>query len=94
MPTHRVRLKKQQELAESTLGFHFEKPPGFTYQAGQFVNLTLLDPPETDAKGNTRSFTLSSAPHEDDLMVATRMRDTAFSGEIGPSLERPHGPPQ
>jgi ferredoxin-NADP reductase len=90
MAAHRVRLKNQRELAESTVGFYFEKPPGFTYQAGQCVNLALVDPEETDAEGNTRSFTLSSSPHEDDLMVATRMRDTAFKrglGELRPGAE-------
>jgi ferredoxin-NADP reductase len=38
----------------------------------------LLDPSETDSEGNVRSFTIASAPHEETLMVATRMRDTAF----------------
>ncbi len=42
--------------------FQFEKPDGFTYKAGQFADYTLIDPPETDAEGNTRGFTLSSAP--------------------------------
>jgi ferredoxin-NADP reductase len=40
--------------------------------------MTLLDPSETDSEGNVRSFSIASAPHEDTLMVATRMRDTAF----------------
>ena len=39
------------------------------------MNVTLIDPPETDAEGNTRSFSISSAPFEADLAVATRMRD-------------------
>jgi ferredoxin-NADP reductase len=38
----------------------------------------LINPSETDAEGNTRGFSLASAPYEDDLMLATRMRDTAF----------------
>lgn len=73
-----VRLKERREVATGTMAFYFVKPQGFTYQAGQFVELTLLDPPETDAEGNSRAFTLASAPYEDDLMIATRMRDTAF----------------
>ena len=40
--------------------------------------MTLLDPAETDSEGNVRSFSIASAPHEETLMVATRMRDTAF----------------
>jgi ferredoxin-NADP reductase len=38
----------------------------------------LLGPAETDAEGNTRTFSIASAPHEETLMVSTRMRDTAF----------------
>ncbi|CAN5474114.1 hypothetical protein BH10PLA1_BH10PLA1_05490 [soil metagenome] len=59
-------------------GVPFEKPEGFSYTAGQFGDFTLANPPDTDAVGNTRGFTLASAPYESDLMVATRMRDTAF----------------
>jgi len=66
------------ELAEGTMGFYFEKPAGFEFRAGQFSEWTLIDPPETDAEGNIRTFTIASAPVEEDLMIATRMRDTAF----------------
>ena len=38
----------------------------------------MINPAETDAEGNTRTFSLASAPYENDLMSATRMRDTAF----------------
>ncbi len=80
------------------MAFHFEKPEGFAYRAGQFADLTLVNPSETDAEGNTRGFSLASAPYEGDLMVATRMRDTAFKRvlktmEIGSelSLDAPYG---
>jgi ferredoxin-NADP reductase len=73
-----VKLKKKVEVAEGTMAFHFEKPAGFQFKPGQFADLTLLNPPETDAEGNIRSFSFASAPEEDDLMFATRMRDTAF----------------
>jgi len=56
----------------------FEKPSGWTFEAGQAMDVTLLAPSETDAEGNTRTFTIASAPYEKRLMVATRMRDTAF----------------
>ena len=60
------------------MAFHFEKPEGFAYKAGQFGDYTLIDPAETDAEGNIRGFSLASAPYEVFLMFATRMRDTAF----------------
>lgn len=78
MPTHNIKLMKREEIAEATMAFYFEKPGGFQFRAGQFLNLTLLDPLEHDAEGNMRSFSIASAPEEADLMVATRMRDTAF----------------
>lgn len=78
MDTFRTRLLRHEAVAEKTLAFRFEKPKGFDFRAGQYVDLTLIDPPETDAEGTTRSFTVASAPHEGELMVATRMRDSAF----------------
>ncbi|HEY3439663.1 MAG TPA: FAD-dependent oxidoreductase [Paludibaculum sp.] len=78
MPQYRVKLNKREAVAEGTLAFHFDKPTGFAYKAGQFLELTLVDPPETDAKGDSRAFSIASAPSEPHLMVATRMRDTAF----------------
>lgn len=71
-------LIRREEIAEGTMAFHFAKPAGFEYRAGQSIDLTLLDPPETDAEGNTRAYTLASSPFDEDLMIATRMRDTAF----------------
>jgi ferredoxin-NADP reductase len=78
MPNHPVRLRKKEEVAEGTMAFSFEKPAGLQFKPGQFANLTLLDPPETDAEGNVRSLSIASAPFEEDLLFATRMRDTAF----------------
>jgi ferredoxin-NADP reductase len=66
------------KVCEHTMAFQFEKPAAWTYKAGQFVDITLLNPPETDAEGNTRGFSISSAPEESTIMVTTRLRDTAF----------------
>jgi ferredoxin-NADP reductase len=78
MATHRVKLKSRREIAEGTMAFHFEKPPGFDFKAGQALAWTLIDPPETDDEGGVRNFSIASAPGEPELMIATRMRDTAF----------------
>ncbi len=74
----RVKLKNRAEVAQGTVAFYLQKPPGFAFEAGQFLDVTLIDPPETDDQGSTRAFTIASAPHEEDLMVATRLRDTSF----------------
>ena len=72
------KLSSREAVAEGTMAFRFEKPAGWTFKAGQCVDMTLLNPPETDAEGNTRTFSIASAPHEALFMVATRMRETAF----------------
>lgn len=73
-----VRLLRREIVAEGTLAFYLTRPPGYTYLAGQSALLTLVDPPETDAEGDTREFTIASAPHEAELMFAMRSRDSAF----------------
>ena len=78
MPTYTVRLLRREEVAESTMSFYFDKPAGFQFKPGQYLDCSLMDPSETDAEGNIRTFSIASAPTEKDLMVATRMRDTAF----------------
>ena len=78
-----TRLVGSQIVAEGTRLFRFEKPEGFVFQAGQSIDLTLVNPQETDAEGNMRSFSLCSAPEEDSLAIATRMRDTAFKRVLG-----------
>ncbi len=83
MPLFTATLEGREEVARGTIAFRFARPDGFTFRAGQAVNLALVDPPETDAKGNSRTFSLASAPSDDALQVATRMRDTAFKRVLG-----------
>lgn len=64
------------------MAFYFEKPSPFSFKPGQSVDVTLSDPPETDSEGNTRTFSIASSPFEDQLMFATRMRDTAFKRSL------------
>jgi ferredoxin-NADP reductase len=60
--------------------------------------VTLPSPPETDEKGNARTFSIASAPHESTVMIATRLRDSAFKRSLqrlspgsGVRLELPGG---
>jgi len=76
------KLMGREEVAEGTMAFHFEKPSGFTFNAGQFADVILIDPPETDAEGNTRTFSIASPPFENELVFTTRMRDTAFKRSL------------
>lgn len=78
MAIYKTKLVKKEEIAEGTMAFYFEKPGGFDFIAGQYMTVTLINPPETDDKGNSRFFSIVSAPNENYLIIATRMRDTAL----------------
>lgn len=78
MSVHATRLTKRSEIAERTMAFQLQKPSGFQFKAGQYADLTLLDPPQMDSQGPVRTFSIASAPYEDHLLFATRMRDSAF----------------
>lgn len=76
--TRMAALRKREETARDTMAFHFDKPEGFEFRPGQSLDFTLIDPAETDAEGNIRTFSIASAPSDPQLMITTRMRDTAF----------------
>lgn len=82
MPIYRVKLLKRETVAEGTMAFYFEKPADFTFKPGQFGEWKLLNPPYEDAEGNNRPFSFASAPHEPELMIATRMGKSAFKKSL------------
>ena len=97
MTTYNVKLEGRETIAEGTMAFRFEKPPGFSFKAGQAVEFELIDPPAGDGQSR-RTFSLVSAPFESTLEVATRMRDSAFKRALkalpdgaGIKLEGPFG---
>ena len=72
------KLNGREQVAEGTMAFYFEKPNGFEFGAGQAIDVAVLNPPETDGEGNSRTFSIASPPFEDGLMIATRMRNSTF----------------
>jgi len=80
--SYTITLTRRESIAANTMAFYFTKPQDFNYKAGQYADFTLLHPLETDAEGNKRTFSLASAPFETELMIATRMRDTAFKRSL------------
>lgn len=82
MATIPMKLKERKEIANGTMAFFLEKPEGFDFKPGQAMEVKLIDPPETDAEGNSRAFSIASAPHERDIMFATRMRNTAMKKSL------------
>ena len=76
MATHTVKLVARQPVAQGTMAFHLEKPAGFEFCAGQALEVILPGAAEGDA--GRHAFSIVSAPHEGELVFATRMRDSAF----------------
>lgn len=75
---NRSTLLSRTDVAEETMAFHFERPRGFLFKAGQYIDLTLLGPQPGSADGLTHTFSIASSPFAEDLVVTTRMRDTVF----------------
>ena len=69
LPVQTLALKGRTLVAERTMEFRFEKPRQMTFKAGQYLDLTLLFPPETNEEGDTRSFSIASAPDDEDLAI-------------------------
>jgi ferredoxin-NADP reductase len=61
--------------------FHFEKPAGFEYVAGQYQTWKL-DPQGQPNDDNAHWFTISSAPNSDTLTITTRVTDSPFKQKL------------
>lgn len=80
----RSTILARQEVAQGTLAFHLSKPEGFAFRPGQAFEIRL---PSVDANAKSEdrahAFSIVSAPHERDLVFATRMRDSAYKRTLG-----------
>src|ERR1700692_3431483 len=98
MNRYQSRLLGRTEVANCTMAFQFEKPKSFVFKAGQYIDLTLSGSQASASKGLTHTFSIASSPLEQDLLVTTRMRNTAFKEPFstpptgrGVSIEGPMG---
>jgi ferredoxin-NADP reductase len=93
MPKMQVALAGREKIADSTYAFTLDlKGQPFPYKAGQTIDLTYPGMPHSDAGGNKRTFSIASAPGKDRIIVATRVRGSAFKrslveAPIGTALE-------
>jgi ferredoxin-NADP reductase len=58
LPLTTAKLLSRHEVAEGTMALRFERPANWAFKAGQYLDMTLLAPPETDSEGNVRSFSI------------------------------------
>lgn len=79
-----VRVLARTTVATDTMAFFLERPAGFDFEAGQFVSVQLagFDAPEDGSDDGERMLSIASAPHDPQLMVAMRMRDTPFKRHL------------
>lgn len=86
-------IEKKQETSD-VFSFIFEPPKPISWQAGQYA-LYKLPHDNQDDRGDTRIFTISSPPHQKNVMLTTRFffqesssfKKALFSKEIGEQIE-------
>jgi ferredoxin-NADP reductase len=84
MIDYQTTLLGRTEVAKGTMAFQFEKPNNFVFKAGQYIDLTLSDSQPQFGSSNalTHTFSIASPPSDDELVVTTRMRNSAFKQAI------------
>jgi ferredoxin-NADP reductase len=98
MSGHQITLLGRTDIAAGTMAFRFAKPHDFVFKAGQYIELTLSDSKPGLSHGLTHAFSIASSPFDEELVVATRMRNTVFKKAIsslpigsGARIEGPMG---
>lgn len=72
----KLTLVKKNDEAKGTKSFFFKTDEKFSFEAGQYIYITLPELKYPDSRGDTRHFTISSSPTETELIrVTTRMRE-------------------
>ena len=72
MSASEIRLVAKRDVAEHTQEFRFSRPEGFTFKAGQAIDLSL---PGVEV---AHAFSLVTAPHDREIAIATRMRGSDY----------------
>jgi len=78
MTTQATRLLRREQVAAATFEFHLERPGNFEFKPGQAIDLVLPEAQGLTADTRRHAFSLVSAPFDDVLTIATRMRGSAF----------------
>jgi len=72
-------LVDRREVAQGTMSFAFGLDgQAFPFKPGQYNTVTIPDPLYQDDEGNVRSLSIASSPSDPFILIATRMRGSAF----------------
>ncbi|MGH8243743.1 MAG: FAD-dependent oxidoreductase [Steroidobacteraceae bacterium] len=77
--TQVVTLERREQVAVGTFAIRLSRPEGFDFKPGQTIDLT----PRDAANAGSHTFSIASAPFQEGLMIATRMRDTPYKRALG-----------
>ena len=80
--TYMTSLIGKEDVARGTVAIHLKKPDGFTFKAGEAVYVTLPSLNKADGKGRMRTFSIASAPDDPDLVIATRLTESALKHSL------------
>lgn len=74
-------LRERRLIARDTYEYVFDKPPHFSFEAGQYMEW-MVPHVTPDAKGIRRYFTVASSPTEHDVRIAMRVPEQASSFKL------------
>lgn len=80
-----LTLREIRQETPTVISLIFDKPESFTFKPGQFLRWTYPVNP-CDERCNSRSFSISSSPTEDYLMMTTRLGPSALK-KVLPNLK-------
>ncbi|MFU8891105.1 MAG: ferredoxin--NADP reductase [Anaerosomatales bacterium] len=78
MASHEVAVIGQEARCSDVLSVRFERPPGYTFAAGQYLALTL----RTAQGRETKPFSHSSGTGDPHLEVTTRLSGSTFKAAL------------
>lgn len=74
---------KKKLVARETLSVTFKVDEKIEFIPGQYITISLINPPYHDAEGDSRIFSINNSPKEKGILqVATRLRLTAFKNSL------------
>lgn len=80
----KVKVKNKQEIAQDTIYIEFDlSGQSFPFKPGQFFQLTLINPPYSDERGNSRYFGFVNSPDDKDYVsMVTRTGTSAYKKSL------------
>ena len=77
-----VSILEREVIANNTIALKLSRPDCFEFIAGQNIDVTVEDPRYSDPNDNSRIFSIASAPHEDHILIAARLRENPYKNAL------------